>query len=158
MVSEHVFQALSRDTISSVLAKNPTEAPGDVVKRLYGHHNKDLHKNPDEFRTAPTAQEQEIALRCGCWGPSRPSPLFLQAFADALKCLESDPLSGVVSPPLMGTHGIVPLTVIAPLADIIRHCSNMIVRVEKEVFFITCSWSPSVTQSLVKDALIELSK
>jgi phosphatidylserine/phosphatidylglycerophosphate/cardiolipin synthase-like enzyme len=82
----------------------------------------------------------------------------LQAFGDALNCLDKDPMSGVVSPPLMGSHGTVPLTVIAPLADIIRHCSNMIVRAEREVFFITCSWSPSVAQRLVKDALIELSR
>jgi phosphatidylserine/phosphatidylglycerophosphate/cardiolipin synthase-like enzyme len=44
------------------------------------------------------------------------------------------------------------------LADIIQHCSNMIVRAEREVFFITCSWSPSVAQRLVKAALIELSR
>jgi phosphatidylserine/phosphatidylglycerophosphate/cardiolipin synthase-like enzyme len=34
----------------------------------------------------------------------------------------------------------------------------MIVRAEREVFFITCSWSPSVAQRLVKNALIELSR
>ena len=159
MVSEHVYKLCQEtETVSSALARDPTLAPGDVVKRLYGHHKIDLNKNPEGFRTTPTAEEQELAFKCGRWGPSRPSPLFLQAFADSLKCLESDPLSGVVSPPLMGTHGTVPLTVIAPLADIVRHCSNLIVRAEREVFFITCSWSPSIAQQLVKEALIELSK
>lgn len=159
MVSEHVFQLCqATETVSSVLAKNPTEAPGDVAKKLYGHHKKDLHHNPDTSRTTTSPEELEKAFKCGRWGPTRPSPLFLQAFSDSLSCLDYDPLSGVVSPPLMGSHGTVPLTVIAPLADIVRHCSNMIVRAEREVFFITCSWSPSVAQKLVRDALIELSK
>jgi hypothetical protein len=34
----------------------------------------------------------------------------------------------------------------------------MIVRAERKVFFITCSWSPSVAQRLIEDALIELSR
>ncbi|CAM6096348.1 unnamed protein product [Calypogeia fissa] len=159
MVSEHVLKLCQvTETVSSVLAKNPTEAPRDVVERLYGHLKKDLRCSPDEHRPAMSDQELEMVLKCGRWGASQPSPLFLQAFADSLNCLDADPMSGVVSPPLMGSHGTVPLTVIAPLADIIRHCSNLIVRAEREVFFITCSWSPSVAQRLIKDALIELSK
>ena len=57
----------------------------------------------------------------------------------------------------MGSHGTIPLTVIAPLADIFRHMANLIVRAEKEVIFITCSWSPSVASRLISDALRELS-
>lgn len=159
MVSAHVYELCqATETVSSVLAKNPTEAPGDVVERLYGHHKKDLKYDPEKHRRATSQDDIEMAAKCGRWGPTAPSLLFLQAFADALKCLDADPMAGVVSPPLMGSHGTVPLTVIAPLADIIRHCSNLIVRAEREVFFITCSWSPSVAQRLVKDALIELSK
>ncbi len=132
MVSQHVLDLCqSTETVSSVLSKNPTEAPGNIVKELYGRYKKDPHYRPDENRPAPSAQAQEMALRCGRWGPTQPSPLFLQAFADALDCLDADPMSGVVSPPLMGSYGTVPLTVIAPLADIIRHCSNMIVRAER---------------------------
>ena len=159
MVSEHVIQLCqATETVSSVLAKDPTLAPGDVVKKLYGHHKKVLDHDPEKNRQAASAEAQEQAFKCGNWGPTRPSPLFLQAYADALGCLDADPMSGLVSPPLMGSHGTVPLSVVAPLADIIRHCSNMIVRAEREVFFITCSWSPSVAQRLVKDALIELSR
>jgi phosphatidylserine/phosphatidylglycerophosphate/cardiolipin synthase-like enzyme len=159
MVSENVLQLCqATETISSVLAKDPTAAPGDVVKKLYGHHKKIFNREPEKDRGTTSAQLQEQALKCGHWGPTQPSPLFLQAYADALICLDADPMAGVVSPPLMGSHGTVPLTVIGPLADIIRHCSNMIVRAEHEVFFITCSWSPSVAQRLIKDALIELSR
>lgn len=74
-----------------------------------------------------------------------------------LATLDADALGGMVSPPLMGSHGTIPLTVIAPLADIVRHMSNLIVRAEREVILITCSWSPSVAQALVRDALFELS-
>jgi len=159
MVSEHVAKLCqAAETVSSVLAKDPTASPGDVIKKLYGHHKKDLHYDPEKHRSVPSADDLATALKCGRWGPTQPSPLFLRAFADALNCLDADPMSGLVSPPLMGSHGTVPLTVIAPLADIVRHCSNLIVRAEREVFFITCSWSPSVAQRLVKDALIELSR
>lgn len=57
----------------------------------------------------------------------------------------------------MGSYGTIPLTVTAPLADIIRHMINLIVRAEKEVILITCSWSASVAQRLISDALKELS-
>ena len=140
MVSEHVRELCqATDTVSSLLAKDPTSSPEDAVKKLYGHHKRNFHHASEDNRPATSTQDQEDALRCGRWGPTQPSPLFLQAFADSLKCLDVDPLSSVVSPPLMGSHGTVPLTVIAPLADIIRHVSNMIVRAEREVFFITCS-------------------
>jgi phosphatidylserine/phosphatidylglycerophosphate/cardiolipin synthase-like enzyme len=159
MVSDHVVTLCqATETVSSELAKQPTDAPGEIVKRLYGHHKQDLHSPLDEHGSSLSTEELQLVRQCGRWGPAEPSPLFLQAYNDALKCLEADPMVGVVSPPLMGSHGSIPLTVIAPLADIIRHCSNLIVRAEKEVFFITCSWSPSVAQRLIKDALVELSR
>lgn len=159
MVSDHVVRLCrSANSVSSMLASNPTEGPGAIAKRLYGHYEKDLRRNPDHDKTASSPEVLELALSCGHWGPTTPSPLFLQAFADSLRCLDADPLSSVVSPPLMGSHGTIPLTVIAPLVDIIRHVSNVIARAEREVFFITCNWSPSVAQRLIKNALIELSR
>ena len=50
-----------------------------------------------------------------------------------------------------------PLTVIAPLEDIFRHMSNLIVRAEKEVVMVTCSWAPSAASRFISDALKELS-
>ena len=159
MVSEHVVKLCqATETVSSVLGKDPAAAPGEIVKKLYGSNKKDVHSHLADHPPALSPEQLEIVRQCGRWGPTHPSPLFLQAFGDALNCLDADPMSGVVSPPLMGSHGTVPLTVIAPLADIIRHVSNLIVRAEREVFFITCSWSPSVAQRLISDALIELSK
>ncbi|KPM46518.1 hypothetical protein AK830_g42 [Neonectria ditissima] len=159
MISDSVYQLCQEtESVSSLLAKKPTAALGDIVHELYGHRPKNLRHSVDESRTASSPEELEMAFQCGRWGPTRPSPLFLQAFADSLKCLEANPLSGMVSPPLMGSHGTIPLTVIAPLADVIRHCSNLIARAEREVFFVTCSWSPSVAQKLIKAALVELSR
>lgn len=160
MVSQHVFDLCQAgDTVSSVLATDPSQPPGDIVKKLYGHHEHGLHHGLTTGEDKNSANDtSENALQCGRWGPTNPSPLFLQAFADSLRCLDKDPMAGVVSPPLMGSYGTIPLTVIAPLADVIRHCSNLIVRAQKEVFYITCSWAPSVAQALLKDALIELSR
>ncbi|KAF5679586.1 IQ calmodulin-binding motif-containing protein [Fusarium heterosporum] len=160
MVSQYVYDLCqAKDTVSSVLTTNPDQPPGEIIKKLYGHHEHGFKHDHDEKQDAiSNADVLQTALQCGRWGPTTPSPLFLQAFADSLHCLNDNPMVGVVSPPLMGSCGTMPLTVIAPLADVMRHCSNLIARAEKEVFYITCSWSPSVAQALLKDALIELSR
>ena len=145
-------------TVSSEFAKNPKDAPTDIIKRLYGDckpntsFDSSVHDRP-----AATADDLELTRQCGRWGPQQPSQFFLQVYHDALQCLGADPMASMVSPPLMGSHGTLPLAVIAPLADIIRHMSNLIVRAEKEVILITCSWSPSVASRLISDALRELS-
>ncbi|RMJ16551.1 hypothetical protein CDV36_003778, partial [Fusarium kuroshium] len=160
MISKRVFDLCqAQETVSSVLAKDPSQAPGDVVKQLYSQHRAGHLANASYTDdSAAPVDPLELALKCGRWGPTQPSTLFLQAFADALSCLDSDPMAGVVSPPLMGSHGMVPLTIVTPLQDVVRHCSNLIVRAQKEVFLITCSWSPSVAQRFIKNALIELSR
>ncbi|KID74212.1 uncharacterized protein G6M90_00g081670 [Metarhizium brunneum] len=159
MVSEHVLKLVGQtDTVTSIWAKDPSRPPSDIIKQLYGHLERDRNCDGSKHRQPASPEAQDAALKCGNWGPTKPSPLFLQAFADALNCLGPDPLSGVVSPPLMGSHGTVPLTVIAPVADIIRHCSNLIARAEREVFFITCAWSPSIAQRLIRSAFMELSR
>ncbi|TQV90889.1 IQ calmodulin-binding protein [Cordyceps javanica] len=158
MVSDHVVKLCNdSSTVSAELAKDPTVAPAAIIDRLYGRYPRNPC-DPSARRQQQSAEHQEAALQCGKWGPTRPSPLFLQAFADALNCLDADVQSGVVSPPLMGSHGTAPLTVVAPLADVIRHCANMIASAEREVFFVTCAWSPSLAQRLIRGALLELSR
>ncbi|KAJ2979021.1 hypothetical protein NQ176_g3500 [Zarea fungicola] len=159
MVSDRVVKLCCESaTLSSTWAQDPTVAPSTIIDRLYGHYPRDRTCEPTARRQQASATEQDQAKTCGKWGPTSPSSLFLQAFADALNCLDADVQSGVVSPPLMGSHGTIPLTVIAPLADIIRHCANMIASAEKEVFFVTCVWSPSLAQRLISGALVELSR
>lgn len=159
MVSDHVVKlCCDSTTVSSELAKDPRVAPSTIIDRIYGRFPRNRTSSPSAQRQQASTEQQEAALKCGKWGPTAPSPLFLQAFADALNCLDADVQSGVVSPPLMGSHGTAPLTVIAPLADVIRHCANLIASAEREVFFVTCSWSPSLAQRLIRGALLELSR
>jgi len=143
--------------VSSEFASNPQEAPTEI-KRLYGHHKPNTsHHVSSNDRPEASVTDLERARQCGQWGSTQPSEFFLRVYHDTLQTLDADVTAGMVSPPLMGSSGTMPLAVIAPLADIIRHMSNLIVRAEKEVFLITCSWSPSVAQKLISDALKELS-
>ena len=84
--------------------------------------------------------------------------LTLQIFHDALRPLNGDPLIGMVSPPLMGSSGVNPLTIIAPLSDICRHMSNVIARAQKEVFLATNYWMDSDATHLINQGLLELSR
>src|SRR2546423_2091740 len=150
----------AEETVSSEIAKNPSLSPGEISRKLYGKREttgKPPRNANQEFTSAST-DDLKRAFSCGRWGPTQPGELFLRAYHDVLCCLEADPLGGMVSPPLMGGYGSVPLSVIAPLVDIVRHMSNVVVRAKKEVLFATCSWSPSDAQKLVSDALKELSR
>ncbi|KAJ3497065.1 hypothetical protein NLG97_g2184 [Lecanicillium saksenae] len=159
MVSKHVISLCGESTtVSSALLDDPKSSPSTIIDRLYGQLSSNRTCAPETRRKKASGKEQNDALKCGNWGQTEPSPLFLQAFADAISCLDADALSGVVSPPLMGSHGTVPLTIIAPLADVIRHCANLIASAEREIFFVTCAWSPSLAQRLVHAALLELSR
>lgn len=82
----------------------------------------------------------------------------MQIYHDALAALGRNPLGGVVSPPLMGSHGVLPLTIVAPLPDLCRHMANCIVRAEKEVFLATNYWIFSNASTLITNALKELSR
>lgn len=150
----------SEATVSSELATNPSQAPGEVAKKIFGERETTgkPSANADENLVPASQEDLEQALSCGRWGPTKPGELFARAFHDVLCCLEADPVGGVVSPPLIGSYGTMPLSIIAPLVDLVRHMANVIVRAKKEVLFATCSWSPSDAVGLVSDALRELSR
>jgi hypothetical protein len=71
----------SSETVSSLLAEDPTLAPGDAWKKLYSHHlrhsleSKDIR---DIGRGGLDESELKIASDCGKWGPEEPSELFLR--------------------------------------------------------------------------------
>ncbi|KAF2155511.1 IQ calmodulin-binding motif protein [Myriangium duriaei CBS 260.36] len=150
----------SQDTVSSELAKDPSIAPQQIANKIFGERETTGKPTSLADDTLETASEEDLqqALSCGRWGPTKPGELFARAFHDVLCCLEADPLSGVVSPSLIGSYGTMPLSIIAPLVDLVRHMANVIVRARKEVLFATCSWSPSDAVDLVSDALRELSR
>lgn len=64
----------------------------------------------------------------------------------------------MVSPPLLGSCGVVPLTIIAPLPDICQHMSNCIARAKREVFLATNYWKHSEATLLITNSLKELSR
>jgi hypothetical protein len=72
--------------------------------------------------------------------------------------LDTDPLAGLVSPPLLGSSGVVPLSIVSVIPDIMRHYANLIVRAEAEIFLATNYWESSLSCSIVADSLRQLSK
>ncbi|KAJ4485871.1 IQ calmodulin-binding motif protein [Lentinula aciculospora] len=134
----------SETTISSEYAKHPDEEPGKIAKRLYAH----VRDTDDDQKSL------------GNFGSLTPSPLFRSIYQSILRNLAAsgDAMAGMVSPPLIATSGVVPLTIIAPLPDIVKHMSNCIVRAQKEVFLATNFWINSDTSRLVTDAFRELNK
>lgn len=65
---------------------------------------------------------------------------------------------GMTSPPLLGSSGVMPLTIVSPLPDICRHMSNCIARAEKEVFLATNYWQSSDASTIITNSLKELSR
>ncbi|KAF2714268.1 hypothetical protein K504DRAFT_473363 [Pleomassaria siparia CBS 279.74] len=146
-------------SVSSEVAKDPTKSPGHFQEKLYGGNHPAITGLPPINERKPASKEDLVRAReCGNWGNAEPSELFLQCFHDALCSLEHDPIAGMVSPSLMGSSGVIPLSIIAPLPDIVRHMSNLIVRAEREVFLATNFWIASDASMLITDALLELSR
>lgn len=146
-------------SVSSTLAKDPKVSPGHAVSKLYHPEGFTIYDTaPPHTRQPISDAELERAYQCGRWGPTRPSKLFLQMYHQSLLPLQHDPMMGVCSPSVLGSSGVVPLTIISSLPDIARHMSNLIARAEKEVFLATNFWLSGETVWLISDALRELSR
>ncbi|EFW14872.1 phospholipase D [Coccidioides posadasii str. Silveira] len=145
-------------SVSSELAKDPEATPRDVVARFLERADGQFPGEPrSEKLPVPDSKDLEVAFQCGKWGSQRPSDLFLKIYQDALCSLAKDLMSGLVSPSLMGSCGVVPMTIIGPLPDICRHMSNCIVRAEKEVILMTSYWIYSDNSRFLTNAMRELS-
>jgi len=81
-----------------------------------------------------------------------------QIYAEVLRTYEHDPLANLVSPPLTASTGVIPLSIISVIPDIIRHYADCIVQAEKEIFLATNYWEASTAARIITDALRELSK
>ncbi|KAF7294769.1 hypothetical protein MIND_01014400 [Mycena indigotica] len=146
-----------KDTVSSLVEQNPSMAPGDAWKKLYGHHPIGSSALREQHKPI-TAEDIEQARKCGNWGETQPSDLFLTLYHDALNALEHDIGCGMVSPPLMGSSGTAPLSVISVVPDIMRHMSNLLVRAESSCFLCTNYWQNSTASKYITNALRELSR
>ncbi|EEP81672.1 conserved hypothetical protein [Uncinocarpus reesii 1704] len=149
----------SESSVSSELAKDPDTAPYEIIAKLYKNLKGDLNEGSiQEKQLEYTPEELQAAYECGTWGSQRPSDLFLKIYHDALCTLGRDPMAGLISPSLMGSCGVVPLTIIGPIPDICRHMSNCIVRAEKEIILVTSYWIYSNSSRLLTNAMKELSR
>ncbi len=71
----------SKESVSSVLAADPSLAPGDAWRKLYGHHVGKLTTSKaanDAGKSEVSPADLERAAKCGNWGPTQPSELFLR--------------------------------------------------------------------------------
>jgi hypothetical protein len=132
-------------SVSELLAEDPNKSPEQAIKELFGaehnyvadaegHHaaesktkaaSSQSSLSSDVLAPTPTDEDLELVLKCGKFGDTKPSKLFLQMLHDALLTLDHDPLAGVISPSLLASTGVLPMTVIGPVWDICRHMVRM---------------------------------
>lgn len=75
----------SAESVSSLLARDPNLRPSDAWEKLYGHA---ARKGENATQNEPHQQTEngheciqadlERAAKCGNWGPTKPSDLFLK--------------------------------------------------------------------------------
>jgi len=82
MISDKVYKlCTSKESVSALLAKDPTLAPGEAWKKLYGGYAAGEHESKStarEHRDEITLEDLQRAFECGNWGPTKPSELFLR--------------------------------------------------------------------------------
>lgn len=171
-------------TITSAVAADPTLPPSKAASRLFPNppawkrgilrfkikeqleegrgktwnwHKGAVHvgnREPDE------KELQSIRDRFGySTDPEKgPSKLYLMMLADACLPLPRNPMSGVVSPSLLATTGIVPFSVFSTGPDIIQHYYDCIVAAQKEVICLTNYWQLGKNVDRISDALRELNR
>lgn len=81
-VSDELLKLLtSPESVSALLAQDPSLSPGEAWKKLYDHHVGKLgeHKTiNDSGKRLASEEALHKAAGAGHWGPTRPSELFLR--------------------------------------------------------------------------------
>lgn len=88
MVTDRIYNWCKQsETVTSEIAKDPSQCPGKIFKDLYETHNQTLHHRmsvdgveSSQYEVSSAQQKDELqkALSCGNWGASAPSELFLK--------------------------------------------------------------------------------
>lgn len=83
MVSDGLHKlCTNKESVSALLAEDPTIAPGDAWKRLYGSYVPTVKNaavlDRDSKEHSVRAEDLQRIAECGNWGPSQPSELFLK--------------------------------------------------------------------------------
>lgn len=124
-ISQHIYELCTDPTksVSAKLATDPDLAPGDVAKSLFVENLTEAaeeklehvrpHEKADKKSREYSPEDLQRAFECGQWGKTRPSELFLKCYYDVLVALEKDVLAGVCSPCLMGSSGVIPMTIVS---------------------------------------------
>jgi hypothetical protein len=90
MISDKVYKlCTSPESVSSLLAKDPSLTPGEAWKKLYGGHAAGEKESKDTAKTHRdeiTAEDLKRAAECGKWGPTQPSELFLRVSTPTNRC------------------------------------------------------------------------
>ena len=88
MVSHKVYELCTKEqSVSQLVAEDPTIPPGEAWKRLYGDLPKTSHgdKTRRIGESGVTAEGLKRVAECGNWGPTKPNELFLKARAASTK-------------------------------------------------------------------------
>ncbi|KAK6542000.1 hypothetical protein TWF694_007772 [Orbilia ellipsospora] len=167
MIPESIQELCASGSVTSLMNENKDLTPSKAYDKLVPEKTppvvsaiKQKHsgKVNDENYYNISEEDLEAAKNCGNFEGTEPSPLFLKIFHHVLRTLEKDPRAGVVSPSLLGSTGVVPLTVMSIIPDILRHYANLIVRARKSIILATNFWAASYASHIVTDALRELSR
>lgn len=75
MISDFIYDLChERETVTSRLAANPTQAPSDIAKELFGKKG----SLPKSDSKVSKDYDLDRVAQCGNWGGTRPSDLFLK--------------------------------------------------------------------------------
>jgi len=151
----------SEQTITSLLASESSNinSAKDAAEILFSKPFPSLRSRIDYeiFEHEITQDELDFAAEFGRF-PNRPSDLFLKLFHNVLCTIKRDPLCGRVSPSLIGTSGVIPLTIISTIPDIMQHYYHCIIHAKKEVLLATNYWEKGHSVDLIGKALRDLNK
>lgn len=157
----HDDEDSSQQSITKLLAAglSDLQCARDAAERLFAKPIPHLRARiKDEIlHHEVTEEELNTAANFGRF-PYRPSDLFLKLFHNVLCTLKRDPSVGCVSPSLIGTSGVIPLSIISTIPDIMQHYYHCIVHAQREVLLATNYWEKSVSVNIIGKALRDLNK
>jgi phosphatidylserine/phosphatidylglycerophosphate/cardiolipin synthase-like enzyme len=151
----------SKQSITSLLASKSSNVNSakEAAEILFSkpHHHLQSRVVYEFDKHEITEDELNFAAEFGRF-PYRPSDLFLKLFHNVISTLKRDPLCGRVSPCLIGTSGVIPLTIISTIPDIMQHYYHCITNAQKEVLLATNYWEKGNSVNIIGKALRDLSK
>lgn len=81
MISDKVYKlCTSSESVSSLIAKDPSLAPGVAWEKLYGEHAGGNKAAARAHSDTLTPEDLKRAAECGKWDATQPSELFLRVY------------------------------------------------------------------------------